>query len=172
MESLIQSEHYEEYGRFINEFTRIIYESAEVNHYQIYKFLGDGFILFFDEARTADDLIRVIKEDNIKIVKLVKKLIDDFIDVNVENIGLTYGISIGHVEKVSNDYFKLNEYYGRAINLASRLQSTNKNTNSILIQKDVYNKVKDKIIKSQMLETTRTLKNMFDDNKVRCYTFF
>jgi class 3 adenylate cyclase len=110
---------------FLSEFKHRL---AGVQHkmpFLIYKFVGDGWVLLYppeaDGALVLDqlsDLCRVFRE------RFQDVVLDHLDSGNIEPIGLTFGIDVGKL--LHTVMFGRDEYIGRPINIASRLQSATK----------------------------------------------
>jgi hypothetical protein len=99
-----------------------LFHYAEKNKkkFNIYQFTGDGWILLFDPQKTAsDDLIAFVDGLRVAYEKAFRSKIVPILPVVIES-GICFGIEHGQVHKIIMN--KKNEYVGRAINVACRLQ--------------------------------------------------
>ena len=142
-------------------------KSFKPNQFIIYKFLGDGFILLFDESVSPEIIYKFSEE----LVDISNKIIRAFINekmqnINVPRIGITIGVDSGILLE------KKGEYVGRSINIACRLQGKldlTESVNRIIISKKVYSNIKDQLIKKQFEYKPKTLKNVNDGKEFSCY---
>jgi hypothetical protein len=136
-------------------------------NFEIYKFLGDGFILLFDHSVTPEKIYKFSEE----LVDIVGKIISIYIKDHIQNTelprkGITIGVDSGILDKSEN------EYVGRAINIACRLQGkldATDSVNRIIISKKIYSIIKDIAIKKQFEYKPKTLKNVNGGKEVPCY---
>ena len=147
----------------------LVKSSVSNDKYIIYKFVGDGFILLYNpnyEDRLLTFCIRLSNFINRKVLEIIEK----YMNVNTERTGITIGVDRGKLIKLIIN--ENEEYTGKAINVASRLQSTLKkpeNANKLLISKAVRNGVCEKYVTDIYKSVVRTLSNLFGDKAVNCY---
>ena len=135
----------------------------------IYKFVGDGFILLY-KPEYEDILIRFCLRISKIINEKVEEIIEKYLNIRPDRIGMTIGIDKGKLIKfkISKSY----EYTGKAINVASRLQSSLKkpeHANKMLISKIVKNKVCINYNSNIYKSVERTLSNLYGDKSFYCY---
>jgi len=144
-------------------------ESNNGEKYIVYKFVGDGFIILFNPI-FVDDILEFCF-DLAKIVNiLIDKIIENYINVELERKGITIGIDYGELIQVRID--DKDEYTGKAINIASRLQSTLKeknHANKMLLSKNVKNKICKNYQNALYIERKRELHNLFNDKPFYCF---
>ncbi len=137
--------------------------------FTIYKFVGDGFILLYN-PEFEDGLIRYC----IRLSKIINeelgKIIENDMNVRPDRLGITIGVDKGKLIqlKIGNLY----EYTGKAINVASRLQSSLKkpeHANKMLVSKNVKNRTCSLYDSSLYKSVERTLNNLFGDKSFYCY---
>ena len=147
----------------------LVKSSMSNDKYIIYKFVGDGFILLYN-PNYKDRLLTFCTRLSNFINRKIQEIIEKYMNVNPERTGITIGIDQGKLIKITiNDN---EEYTGKAINVASRLQSTLKkpeNANKLLISKAVRNGVCEKYIPDIYKNVERTLSNLFGDKAVNCF---
>jgi hypothetical protein len=161
---------YNEMIEGINEFLKKKSESLPIN---IYKFIGDGFVLIISEEIEIEEVLKFAKElievCNRKISKIIEFLECEDIPRRGITIGLDKGI-IHHFELNTNS-----EFIGRSITLACRLQSSQnkpEQVNSILMSVKVHSEIKDKDIKELCGKKERTFKNITGEKPIKCYELF
>jgi hypothetical protein len=75
-------------------------KSKEIG-FEIYKFLGDGWILLFDEdSITGADLMLFLARLCLEYDQLFKSNISDVLSIKHSLIGLTFGIDLGTLVKI------------------------------------------------------------------------
>lgn len=156
----------------IKNFLRI--ESTTVR-FEIYKFLGDGWILLFPEDVNEDALIQFLVKLSKKFGTLYKK-VDAVLTTKISTVGLTFGIDKGTLICVTMNQQR--EYIGRPLNVAARLQSSLKDNDKKpqykgLISRTVYNEfsrdTKRELIKThKIVKVKRKLRNIVGGDNYRC----
>jgi len=121
LEDLVKTESHVAWQAVLGELKRFLWSRNCAN--QMYKFLGDGWILLFDEMQ-GDQLVELLQQLSAAYEALYFSEVEDRLSNKIEHIGMTFGVDQGSlVEVVMN---RRTEYVGRAINVAARLQSATK----------------------------------------------
>ena len=109
----------------------------------MHKFLGDGWILFFEPDIESEALIGFLEEFADLYRKLYCTHVVRVLQNTVERrLGMTFGIDRGSL--VLMEMFQKPEYVGRALNVAARLQASRENgdddlrENRVLISANAY----------------------------------
>jgi class 3 adenylate cyclase len=142
--------------------------------FELYKFQGDGWILFFDPCSEGFDIFQFCEKLSYKFVSIYRRNIKDVLTVRIPVIGLTFGMDIGSCIR-----FKMNrktEYMGRPLNIASRLrdaigQRGGTPENKVLLSKNLYATFddKEKIEKEyKVWGVKRKLKNISGGEEYHC----
>jgi class 3 adenylate cyclase len=87
---------------------------------EIYKFIGDGWILLFPEDITKHALVDFLMEVSANFDMGYDGLVESVLQRQPPQIGLTFGTDSGELIKLEMN--QQTEYIGRAINVAARLQ--------------------------------------------------
>lgn len=164
IENLVSNGQEENYRDLIDNLIDVINQSSIQK--ELYKFLGDGFLILFEEDVEPNQIMKMIQNISTKMNNLLKQFINDYVDQDIDKIGMTFGLAFGPIHKVKLKEFS-NEYFGRPINLASRMQASVIDANTVLVQNDVYRRITDKELKSISVETKREFKNI--SGILRCY---
>ena len=169
VEDLHKTGLFSEYERAIGEIREFLTNNADGLGIEIYKFLGDGFIVLFDAWVDTDSII----EFSERLITFCNRIIANLMGIletnEIRRKGITVGIDKGQLFRMQN-----NEYVGRPINLACRLQSSLKDpdqTNRILMSVRVYSEVNDLRIKDKCILRWRSFRNISKDRKIRCYEY-
>ena len=136
-------------------------------NFETYKFLGDGYILLFHNSVGPEKIYEFSEE----LVDIGGKILSIYIEKHIQNSdlprqGITIGVDSGILDK-SKD-----EYIGRPINIACRLQGKLDSTDSvnrIIISKRVFSKIEDIAIRGLFKYKPKTLKNVNGGKPVPCY---
>ena len=125
---------------------RELVRQAKYSPFEIYKFVGDGWILLFEETHAPGPaLIRLLRIIAATYDHLSHHGICAVLGITDHQVGLTFGIECGTLVKIVMN--RKTEYVGRALNVAVRLQSAvgdcEKNpVNKVLISKNAYSRLK------------------------------
>lgn len=142
--------------------------------YELYKFLGDGWILLFDPRPGGLEIFKFLENLSDKFLLIYRRLIKKVLPTQIPVVGLTFGMDIGSCFR-----FVMNqqtEYTGRPLNLAARLQDAigqrgNNPENKVLISNNLYDTFKDKVkIRREytVWKVNRKLKNITGGEKYWC----
>jgi len=175
MEDLHRTNQATNYINLIKEINNFLNskENIEKFKYEVYKFLGDGFIIIFDcDIQIENVLLFIIRLFN-KCRKIIRKFIEDYVEVSVPRIGITAGLDKGIIIdcKLNNGR---KEYVGLPLNVATRLQSSllkDEHVNKCLITKKVYKEISLKELKIICSPTSRSLRNIAGNREITCYEF-
>ncbi len=135
----------------------------------IYKFLGDGYILIVSKKHSGAILPLCYKIYNI-VINRVRNLIEEFLNIEPNRIGITIGIDYGRLHKIN--IRRQEEFVGKSINTAARLQASlkeKKHENKLLISKVVKNAICGPYKSDLYKDTTRQMRNLYGENKFYCY---
>lgn len=173
IEDLQQTGRTVEYAKLISPISSFLDENAAFYKYSVHKFLGDGFILVFDQSQTIDNVLIYSVALTTKCSAHIHTFKRAFIQTKeVERLGITIGIDKGEVYPLN--LRGSDELYGRPINVACRLQSSltkPEHVNKVLMSQLCYAEVDNKVLRDTCAETSRTLKNINNSKEVTCYEF-
>ena len=146
LENLTTNQRAYQYENLITDVTKEFeYDLAALSPEQ-YKFLGDGSIYFFPEDSSTDELVDELCTFVVQADTIINRFIKKRIDIALRRSGITVGVAVGSIH-TTNAYGPNVEYFGRAINLACRLQNSlgePEQSNKILVQKEVFQSLRDK----------------------------
>jgi class 3 adenylate cyclase len=120
LEDLIRTENQAAWQRVLTQMKKYLWEQGLRK--QMYKFLGDGWILLFDDDEiSAELLIQHLEGLCAKYDQLFQNHVASVLSNMPTHVGLTFGIDEGSLVAIVMN--QQTEYVGRAINVAARLQS-------------------------------------------------
>lgn len=139
---------------------------------KIHKFIGDGWIILFDEPYSARNIFQLLEGINKQFDKYYTEKVFPTLDTPPEISGITFGIDEGQLIKITMQ--DNHEYIGRPINIACRLQGAIneidiKGGYRVFISHRLYNVLKDDLCNYYSEATERSLKNISECSKFRCY---
>ena len=159
------------WDEFLVEITQSIENYIPENNIggHIYKFLGDGYVLIVNES-CSEKILTLCFDIYQMIFPKLEVLIEEFLNIEPNRIGITIGIDYGKLHKVSIQ--NQTEYLGKAINTAARLQTSlekKEHTNKLLISKVVKKSICRPYKSDLYKETTRQMRNLYGDSRFYCY---
>lgn len=172
LEVLLRSENTEKWVKLLASAKKYLRDEREIQGFEIYKFLGDGWILLFDEDMSGYELLLWLREFCKKYRSLFKKMIEPYLESNIDKIGLSFGADIGTL--ICIQMLGKEEYIGRALNVAGRLQTAIKDKdlnpqNKILMTKNLYSSIgTDEVDEFPVSDVTRSLRNISDGKNFQC----
>ena len=123
LEDLIRTENQGTWQAVLTNLKRFMWQlRKDIAPFEMYKFLGDGWILLFeDEAVTGAQLIDIASRLCAEYDRLFRTHVATVLSVMPKHVGVTFGADEGSLVRIVMNEQK--EYVGRAINVAARLQS-------------------------------------------------
>jgi hypothetical protein len=166
LEDLVRTENQKLWRNLLIELKDYLRKKRSSMRFELYKFLGDGWILLFEHRPYGLELFEFFEGLSDRFLYIYKRNIKNVLTIRIPIVGLTFGMDIG-----SCIQFEMNEqqeYTGRPLNVAARLQSTvgqrdSKPENKILLSNNLYATFKDKRKierKYKVWGVRRTLKNI------------
>ena len=144
-------------------------KESEALGFEIYKFIGDGWILLFNADLSPKELFSFVDRLQDKYAVAYNERIGKILPTRIDKIGITLGIEKGDLTRIM--MFDSPEYIGRPLNIAARLQGAIKDKDQnpqgkLLMSKSVYHDVKRDIPKDHKVwEVTRELRNVVGGEK-------
>lgn len=172
LEDLIRTENQNRWRELLNLQKNFLRIKRERYEYEMYKFLGDGWILLFQPNVDGTKLVHFLKLLSRHFSKRFTEYIEPALNSNISPIGLTVGIDKGTLIPILMNQQR--EYFGRPLNVASRLQGSIKDKDSnpqykVLMPKSVYAGFGDAIkSKYSTQQVTRTLRNISGGERFLC----
>jgi class 3 adenylate cyclase len=143
---------------------------------ELYKFMGDGWILLFPEDIRKDELFEYLNNVSSFFMYQYQEYVEPLLQKDPRPIGLTLGIDTGELIRLEmNEQI---EYLGRTINVAARLQSAAKSmaaegyTNVALISKASFNSLQPEKSDFKVSEQRVDLKNISGGDKFQCFALY
>jgi len=137
---------------------------SEALGFEIYKFMGDGWILLFNADLSPKELFSFLDRLRDKYAVAYNERIGKILSTRIDKIGITFGLEMGNLIRFI--MFERPEYIGRPLILAGRLQGAIKDNDpnpqgKLLMSKSVYKKVRRYIPKDHKVwKVTRNLRNV------------
>ncbi len=175
IEDLVRHERVPDYGKLIDAFFAYINTKRDQYHIELYKFVGDGLILFLDETVSMDDVLSFCIELTTFSKQILLWFKEEYLTLaKLPREGITIGLSLGSIHCVRTINMAHTEYFGRAINVACRLQSLldkKRHANKFLMEAPLYKLIDGYLFKKACRRTTRSLRNLNENAEERCYEF-
>jgi len=139
---------------------------------EIYKFVGDGWIILFDKQYSATNTLDFVLGIHQQFTKYYMDDVFTKLDTPPDIFGVTIGIDEGQLIKMTMQD-KI-EYIGRPINMACRLQGTINDIDikggyRIFMSHRLYHDLKTELLKYNCEPTERPLRNIGDGRRIKCY---
>jgi class 3 adenylate cyclase len=145
LEDLVRTENLDAWQKVLGQLKRFFW-SEKVGKRHMYKFVGDGWILLFDDGELSGNrVLELLERLSAKYEELFNTHVASVLSNMPPAIGLTFGIDEGSlVEIVMNNQ---REYVGRALNVASRLQGATKSMKEpapglLLVSNNAFSRLK------------------------------
>lgn len=172
LEDLLRSENEAKWRNLLISLKKFLRQESKSHGFDVYKFVGDGWILLFDptfDASTLFDLLRRLCDE---YEKLFRKSIEPVLSMDIKNIGITFGLDKGTLVRIVMN--ETMEYMGRPLNLAARLQSAIKDNDQtpggkVLMSKNVFAGMREALKPIYRVETARRkLRNISGADEYVC----
>jgi class 3 adenylate cyclase len=164
VERLIVDDSQESWPKFLKLIDSFLRKERKSLGFEIYKFMGDGWILLFNTDLPPNKLLSFIDRLNDKYADAYNKVILKILSTRIDKIGITFGLDIGKLYR-----FQMSgrpEYTGRPLIIAARLQGSIKDKDrnpegKVLMSKSVYRKVRRYIPEGyKVWKVNRNLRNV------------
>lgn len=156
---------------FLKQTRQFIARNSLKYSFILYKFTGDGWILFFHPRTSADKLFRFLTELSLDFSRRFRSHIIPLLESPPKMTGITFGADSGNLIKM--DFLRGTEYVGRPINIAYRLQNAIKDKDSypaykVLLSKHLFHSLTGERPDYKIVEVGRTLRNIRGGQDYRC----
>ena len=146
-------------------------EQKRTVQFYLYKFMGDGWLLLFPPNTDGERLLTFLEELCLFFAVAFRRLLLPHLSHKPAVVGISFGIEKGDLVPITMDGHQ--EYVGRAINVACRLQAALKDKGaspaySALISNRVYKEYFADTTPHQVRKVTRRLRNINDGAEFEC----
>ncbi len=157
--------------RLLTVIKRYLMDRQKVLPFDVYKFVGDGWILLFPENTDGLQLLQFLKDLCEFFKNELRKEVLQYLDAPPKITGLTFGVEKGALGAML--MYNQREYVGRAINVACRLQSAIKDKGGspaykALVTNTVFNEYFAPATGFRVFKVDRTLRNIGNGAVFRC----
>ena len=172
IEDLTKSGSVEPLMAFLDELRRCLAREQKATlAFDPYKFTGDGWLLLFPAASDGASLLRFLENLCLHFVVTFQRLLLPHLSRTPALVGLTFGIDKGEVLPLM--MHGQQEYVGRAINVACRLQAAvvDKGPSpaySALVSDRVYRDYLAETTPHRVIKVTRNLRNINNGEQFAC----
>ena len=147
-------------------------KASEDLGFDLYKFTGDGWILFFDSNFSVAKILSFLSTLSKKFESDFEESIYRYLESPPDLIGLTFCMDSGALYYI--EMLERNEWVGRAINIACRLQGTLEDTDilmgySVMISNNLFQLTKNELDDFHPELVKRRLKNIIRGGEFPCY---
>ena len=120
LEELLRTENHQRWRNLLIRQKKFLVTESRRTPFEIYKFVGDGWILLFHDNVAGVRLMQFLEKLSANYAKLFAEDICDVLSCSDYTVGLSFGIDAGTVVKLV--MLQTTEYVGRPLNVACRLQ--------------------------------------------------
>jgi class 3 adenylate cyclase len=172
IEDLTKSKNVQPLTTFFGELRRYLAKEQKANvSFDAYKFTGDGWLLLFPANTDGVDLLRFLENLCLYFVGEFRRSLFPHLSHTPKLIGISFGIDKG--ELIPLTMHGQQEYVGRAINIACRLQGAVKEKGdspayTALVSNRVYSEYFAKTDPHRVVKVTRNLRNINDGAEFAC----
>ncbi|MFH1955040.1 MAG: hypothetical protein ABIL06_25930 [Pseudomonadota bacterium] len=172
MEDLLRTGNMVIWRNLLKNYIKHLAEASKTLNFELYKFTGDGWILLFDSEYNGKEILNFLTELSEKFEIDFKKLIYRHLENPPDISGLTFGMDSGPL--VSTEMMERQEYVGRAINVASRLQGAIEDTDILtgyrgMISNSLFQSMETELDNFHPELVKRKLKNIVRGGEFQCY---
>lgn len=169
LEDLLATENMKSYRDLLLSIKNVLRNRRVRDEFIIYKFIGDGWILLFPHDVSGSALIKFLTELSAYFRSAFQRKISPILETTPPIVGLTFGVDKGPLIKLTMN--GKDEYIGRALNVASRLQSAIKDRDEkpaykVLISKHAYKSLDISANMCKVQKVKRKLRNIQNDQEV------
>jgi class 3 adenylate cyclase len=139
--------------------------------FEVYKFTGDGWILLFQADYNGSQILNFVSELSAQFEEEFKSSVFQYLENPPDITGLTFGMDSGPLVHI--EMMEMQEYVGRAINLACRLQGAIAETDilsgyKVMISNRLFHCMSDlERFHPELIK--RKLKNIIRGGEFQCY---
>lgn len=172
LEDLLRSESHQRWRDLLVGLKNFLRDNDDKYKYTIYKFVGDGWVLLFDTQADPLETFAFLKSFCKEYQRLFDTLIEPVLSTPVYGTGITYGMDRGTLVRVVMN--EKEEFIGRPLNVASRLQGAIKERDSrpqgkVLMTNSLYADMCDRLGGAYRVDAVkRKLRNITGGNEFRC----
>lgn len=157
---------------FFGEMRRyLVKEQKRSVQFELYKFVGDGWLLLFPANTDGQRLLRFLEGLCLFFAVAFRRSLLPHLSRKPAVVGISFGIERGDLVPITMDGHR--EYVGRAINVACRLQAALKDKGgspaySALVSNRVYEGYFAEASAHRVRKVTRKLRNIDDGRDFEC----
>jgi hypothetical protein len=172
VENLLKRSKIEVWRKILINVQKFIFEEASKHEAEIYKFTGDGWIILFNPPYIGKDIISFLKDINVFYKDLYSQYVLPTLDIPPKINGMTFGIDEGQLVKLK--MLDNEEYIGRALNIACRLQGAINELDILsgyraFLSQIAFNMLKNEADSYYPDPTERLLKNISHSPDFQCF---
>ena len=172
LEDLKSSDNLEHWRDLLIALKEFLSDQSLRLHFDAYKFIGDGWVLLFPTETSKDGLLDFISGLSAAFYGHFYAQVEPFLQSTAGVWGITVGVDSGELIRLEmNEQI---EYLGRAINVATRLQTATKElsggpADKALFSKNSFNSLGRGRAEFKVRETKVQLRNISNGQNYECF---
>ena len=171
IEDLIKTSNIKAWRDVLIEMKEYLVSNAPNYGAEIYKFIGDGWIILFNKPYSAENIVNFLMGINQRFEEHYNTKIFPKLDIPLDISGLTFGVDEGQLIQLTMQ--ERIEYIGRPINIACRLQGSINEIDikggfRVFMSHRLFNTLEAASFSYHDV-TERPLRNISDGGNFRCY---
>lgn len=171
LETLLKRNDIDRWRGLLIQIKNFLRKSQSDYAFKMYNFTGDGWILLFRDPLNGRRIMKLLDQLCLRYQYEYGELIEPVLETKPKLTGLTIGMDWGDLVKVRMN--GRDEYIGRPLNFACRLQSAIKQDDKhpeykVLMSKSFYERIKADVGSKGFVKVRRTLHNVAGDQEIEC----
>jgi len=172
MEDLLRTQDIVRWRNFLITLKDYMVAKSRKLAFTVYKFIGDGWILLFEQDYNGKRLLNFLVDLSNKFEKEFRGSIYPYLEKPPDVDGFTFGLDSGRL--VFIEMMERQEYVGRPINVAARLQGTIQDTDissgyRVMMSNMLFQHMKNQLKSFHPELVHRRLKNIIRGGEFPCY---
>jgi class 3 adenylate cyclase len=172
LEDLLRNECEDRWRNLLIDIKRFLRRERPQLNFEIYKFIGDGWILLFPLDFPQAEFFAFLRRLCETYDRVFKKRVRPVLTTRIDTVGITFGLDRGRLMRVVMD--GQTEYLGRPLNVASRLQASIRDNDQnpqekLLMSKPAFEQLRRYVPKgNKIYSVKRKLRNISGGDSYRC----
>jgi len=169
LEDLLATDNMKTFRNLLISVKSFLRTCSAQDEFIVYKFIGDGWVLLFPPNVSGRALVNFLTRLSERFSTVFRNQLIPVLQNTPKVVGLTFGVDKGRLIKITMN--EQDEYIGRALNVASRLQGAIKDKDKnpaykVLVSKHAYSGLGISPLACKVQRVTRRLRNIRNNQKM------